>query len=61
MTDDLITRLRELAEWADANEGEVPLGLSYNLRWLADRLHKSCFGKCERCVWRQNGGCSEWI
>lgn len=22
--------------------------------------HKSCYGKCDRCVWRNNGGCSEW-
>lgn len=21
---------------------------------------KPCFGKCARCVWRNNGGCSEW-
>lgn len=21
---------------------------------------KSCYGKCDRCVWRDNGGCSEW-
>ena len=21
---------------------------------------KPCFGKCERCVWHRNGGCSEW-
>lgn len=22
--------------------------------------HKECYGKCERCVWFRNGGCSEW-
>lgn len=22
---------------------------------------KWCFGKCEHCVWRYNGGCSEWL
>ena len=22
---------------------------------------KDCYGKCERCVWFRNGGCSEWI
>ena len=22
--------------------------------------HKECYGKCERCVWFKNGGCSEW-
>ena len=22
--------------------------------------HKTCYGKCDRCVWRDNGGCSEW-
>ena len=22
--------------------------------------HKPCYGKCERCMWRDNGGCSEW-
>lgn len=22
--------------------------------------HKPCYGKCDRCVWRDNGGCSEW-
>ena len=23
-------------------------------------MHKPCYGKCDRCVWRDNGGCSEW-
>lgn len=23
-------------------------------------MHKPCYGKCRRCVWRWNGGCSEW-
>ena len=22
--------------------------------------HKECYGKCDRCVWKTNGGCSEW-
>ena len=22
--------------------------------------HKSCYGKCSRCVWFSNNGCSEW-
>ena len=21
---------------------------------------KPCYGKCELCVWKYNGGCSEW-
>ena len=21
---------------------------------------KKCYGKCNRCVWKDNGGCSEW-
>ena len=21
---------------------------------------KSCYGKCDHCVWRNNGGCSMW-
>lgn len=21
---------------------------------------KSCYGKCDRCIWKENGGCSEW-
>lgn len=21
---------------------------------------KVCYGKCDRCVWFRNGGCSEW-
>lgn len=21
---------------------------------------KECYGKCDRCVWFRNGGCSEW-
>ena len=21
---------------------------------------KPCYGKCSRCVWYRNGGCSEW-
>lgn len=24
------------------------------------KMHKPCYGKCSRCVWRWNGGCSEW-
>lgn len=23
-------------------------------------MSKWCFGKCDRCVWKYNGGCSEW-
>nr|DAG63105.1 MAG TPA: Mitochondrial import inner membrane translocase-Propeller Helix-Turn-Helix Intramolecular.5A [Caudoviricetes sp.] len=23
-------------------------------------MTKSCYGKCDRCVWKYNGGCSEW-
>lgn len=26
-----------------------------------DEQHKDCYGKCDRCVWKNNGGCSEWI
>lgn len=22
--------------------------------------HKVCYGECDRCVWQNNGGCSEW-
>lgn len=21
---------------------------------------KPCYGKCDRCVWKYNSGCSEW-
>ena len=21
---------------------------------------KSCYGLCDKCVWKENGGCSEW-
>lgn len=21
---------------------------------------KPCYGLCNRCVWKDNGGCSEW-
>ena len=21
---------------------------------------KKCYGKCEQCAWKYNGGCSEW-
>lgn len=21
---------------------------------------KECYGRCDRCVWFRNGGCSEW-
>lgn len=24
------------------------------------KKHKKCYGKCDRCVWKNNGGCSEW-
>ena len=24
-------------------------------------MHKDCYGKCSRCVWFRNGGCSEWL
>ena len=27
---------------------------------LKDTLYKWCYGKCKDCVWRYNGGCSEW-
>lgn len=23
-------------------------------------MHKPCYGKCHRCVWRDNGRYSEW-
>ena len=23
-------------------------------------MPKSCYGKCESCVWKYNGGYSEW-
>lgn len=23
-------------------------------------LMKTCYGKCARCVWKYNSGCSEW-
>lgn len=23
-------------------------------------IMKPCYGKCDRCVWKNNGGCSEW-
>lgn len=22
--------------------------------------YKLCYGKCDKCVWKDNGGCSEW-
>ena len=22
--------------------------------------YKPCYGKCARCAWKCNGGCSEW-
>lgn len=22
--------------------------------------HKKCYGLCDRCAWKTNGGCSEW-
>ena len=22
--------------------------------------HKKCYGKCDRCVWKNNAACSEW-
>lgn len=25
-----------------------------------DGQHKSCYGLCEKCVWKFNNGCSEW-
>lgn len=24
------------------------------------KTKKICYGLCERCVWKYNGGCSEW-
>lgn len=21
---------------------------------------KPCYGLCDRCIWKKNGGCSEW-
>ena len=23
-------------------------------------MPKPCYGKCNSCVWKYNGGCSEW-
>lgn len=28
--------------------------------WFFRRKMKPCYGKCNRCVWHRNGGCSEW-
>ncbi len=28
-------------------------------QWISVK-DKLCYGKCPRCVWRWNGGCSEW-
>lgn len=22
--------------------------------------HKLCYGKCDKCIWQTNNGCSEW-
>lgn len=38
---ELITELRELAEWADANIWEVPINLPDVLRQAADELEKT--------------------
>lgn len=27
---------------------------------MKDHDVKECYGKCARCVWKYNGGCSEW-
>lgn len=26
-----------------------------------NQKHKTCYGLCGRCAWKNNGGCSEWI
>lgn len=30
--------------------------------WLGFTLPnlKPCYGKCDLCIWKYNGGCSEW-
>jgi hypothetical protein len=38
MIDDLLTRLSDLAEWADANEYEVPINLGDTLREAAKKI-----------------------
>ena len=40
MSDDLTTRLREYAEWAAANEWEVPLMLGDHLKEAAETIEK---------------------
>ena len=40
MMDELVTRLREHAEWADGNEWEVPITLPDDLRKAADSIEK---------------------
>lgn len=49
--DEMMEELRkeDPAFWA-----EVDRGVSAFL------AKKDCFGKCNRCVWKDNGGCSEW-
>lgn len=27
---------------------------------LPGGMRKWCYGRCDRCVWKYNGGCSEW-
>lgn len=50
--DEMIEELRkeDPVFWAEVDKGvEVFLA------------RKDCYGKCDRCVWKNNGGCSEWI
>ena len=38
--DDLLTRLSDLAEWADANEYEAPITLGDTLREAAEEIRR---------------------
>ena len=38
--DNLLTRLSDLAEWADANEYEVPINLGDTLREAAEEIKR---------------------
>lgn len=39
---------------------DIEKKLAFLLATSPHMKHKLCYGKCDRCVWRDNGGCSEW-
>ena len=63
----LLTEINDLqAQYAtekalfEAERDLIPTPVATKKTNEVTAMHKPCYGKCPRCVWRWNGGCSEW-